>query len=204
MSNYPYPLFDESGKIICQICGKSYLVVNPRHLKGHGVTFKEYQDRFPDAPLSSKEFIARGKYGKNKDLFIHNDEVKIDEEISIEEEVNDVDVFLKSEMPNLDPMSKMKRKILEHLKIYFSNIEMDYLIQQYGTDNRLKFEFITDFCDPVLKVVIQFPNTFWHNHDLIIDLNKTVKLEKFGWKVIKIKSNNPSYETLDKAIQEDD
>lgn len=203
MSNYPYPLFDEKGKIVCQICGKSYLVVNPRHLAGHNITFKEYRERFPEAPLSSSEHKARGTYGKNKDLFIHNeDEIIVDEEISIEEEFDDVEAFRKAEEVTiqLDPMSKMKRKILEHLKTHFSNIQMDYLIQQFGSDNILKFEFISDFCDPVLKIVIQFPNTFWHNHDLIIDLNKTVKLEQYGWKVIKIKSKNPSYDDLDKAI----
>jgi len=201
MPNYPYPLFDENNKLICQICGKSYLVVNPMHLKSHGVTFQEYKDRFPDAPLSSKEHKARGKYGKNKDLFIHPDEeVIVEEEINPLEELMDVERFAESEKVIADPMTRMKRKILEHLRTHFSNMKMDYLIQQHGLDKRLKFEFITDFCDPILKVVVQFPDTFWHNHDLLIDLNKTIKLEQYGWRVIKIHSNNPSFNTLDKAI----
>ncbi len=202
MTNYPYPLFDENDKIICQICGKPYLVVNPMHLKMHNVTFQEYIERFPEAPLSSKEHKARGKYGKNKDLFIHpdNEEVIVEEEIDPLEELLDVEIFAKTESIQADPMTRMKRKLLEHLRTHFSNIKMDYLIQQYGLDKRLKFEFITDFCDPVLKVVIQFPNTFWHNHDLLIDLNKTHKLEQYGWRVIKINSNNPSFNTLDNAI----
>lgn len=197
MSNYPHPLFDENGKIICQICGKSYLVVNPLHLKTHNITIDEYKERFPDAPMSTKEHIKRGKYGKQKDMLIHNEL----EEVIVEEELDDIEIFAKSETSNLDPMTKMKRKILEHLKYHYSNTEMDYLIRQFGKDGRLKFEFISDFCDPVLKIVFQFPGTFWHNFDLIIDLNKTVKLEQYGWKVIKIRSKNPSYDTIDKAIK---
>jgi len=193
---YPYPLFDENKKVVCQICGKSYLVISPPHLRTHDVSYDEYQNRFPDAPLSSKEFIKRGKLGKQKD------DVIINEEIIVEEEVDVILEFQKSEVQKLDPMMQMKRKILNHLKYKISpNVEMDYLIQQYGTDGKLKFEFITDFCDPMLKVVIQFPNTFWHNHDLMIDLNKTVKLEQYGWKVIKIASNDPSYDLLNEAIE---
>jgi hypothetical protein len=74
-------------------------------------------------------------------------------------------------------MDAMKAKILDHLRLYFANIKKDYMISQFGSDNRLKFEFITDFCDPVLKVVIQFPDTFWHNMEAAIDLNKLSSLQ---------------------------
>lgn len=207
MSEYPYPLFDEKGKVVCQICGKPYLVISPRHLQKHNVKYADYTKRFPDAPLSNEEFAARGKYGKNKDLFIHpeNEEV-IGEDILVDEpeveEMDDVERFIETEMKATDPIRAMKIKIRDHLRLYFSNIEMDYLIRQFGSDKRLKYEFITDFCDPVLKVVIQFPDTFWHNHDLCIDLNKTLKLEKYGWKVYKIGSNNPSLKRIDETLKD--
>jgi len=207
MNKYPHPLFDEKGKVVCQICGNSYLVISPRHLQKHNVRYADYRKRFPNAPLSNDEFAARGKYGKNKDLFIHpeNEEV-IGEDILVDEpeveEIDDVEKFLKTELKQTNPIKAMKIKIRDHLRLYLSNIEMDYLIRQFGSDKKLKFEFITDYCDPVLKVVVQFPKTFWHNHDLCIDLNKTMKLEQYGWKVIKINSNNPSLAMLDEALKE--
>jgi uncharacterized Zn finger protein (UPF0148 family) len=32
MAELLYPLFDEKGKVVCQICGKSFLVISPTHL----------------------------------------------------------------------------------------------------------------------------------------------------------------------------
>jgi very-short-patch-repair endonuclease len=207
MSEYPYPLYDEKGKVNCQICGSPFLVISPKHLKKHNVLHADYVNRFPAAPLSNQEFAARGKYGKNKDMFIHpENEEPIGEGIFVDEpfveEMDDVEKFMKTEMKNTDPMRAMKIKFRDHLRLYFSNIQMDYLIRQFGTDKNLKLEFITDYCDPVLKVVIQFPDTFWHNHDLCIDLNKTIKLEKYGWKVYRIKSDNPSFEKIDEVLKE--
>ena len=57
MSEYPYPFFDEKGKVICQVCGKAYLVISPPHLKTHNLIYSDYTTRFPDAPLSNKEFV---------------------------------------------------------------------------------------------------------------------------------------------------
>ena len=81
---YPYPLLNkEDGKVSCQLCGKSFLVITPRHLSTHNVTYSEYKMRFPNAPLSCEEFAIRGKYGKDKDLFM---EQMIEEETIVEEE----------------------------------------------------------------------------------------------------------------------
>ena len=102
------------------------------------------------------------------------------------------------------PMERMKNKILDHLKMYYSNMKMDYVIKQYGRlDQKLRFEFITDFCDPVLKVVVQFPDTFWHNKENhIADSVKRVKLEQFGWVVVDIYGNNPKLNFIEEVIQD--
>ena len=205
MSEYPYPLYDEKGKILCQICGKPFLVISPRHLKKHNVKHADYTSRFPDAPLSNQEFAARGKYGKNKDLFIHPENEVIGEDILVDEpnveELDDVEEFMRSEV-KLDPITGMKARLIDHLKLYFANVKMDYLIRQFGSDKKLKYEFITDFCDPILKVVLQFPDTFWHNHDTIIDLNKTLKLEEYGWKIYKFYSKNPTFAQIDEVLKD--
>jgi len=203
MSEYSHPFFDEKGKVICQICGKPFLVISPRHLSAkHNIKYEDYTKRYPDAPLSTEEFKARGKYGKNK--MFQQDEIgpeELVEENEPEVEELDIEKLVKSQKA-ISPMDAMKAKILDHLRLYFANIKKDYMISQFGTDNRLKFEFITDFCDPVLKVVIQFPDTFWHNMEAAIDLNKNIKLAKYGWKVIEIPSVNPSFNIIDQYLEE--
>jgi len=199
-----YPLFDGKGKVICQICGKSFLVISPTHLAiKHKIKYEEYTKRFPDAPLASNEFVARGKFGKHKELFL-KDEITVEE--LVEEHEPDIEEMniekLIQEYKDLTPMESMKYKIIDHLKIYFSNVRKDYLVTQYGVDNRLKFEFITDFCDPVLRIVIQFPDTFWHNQDAAFDPNKNLKLSQYGWKVIEIPGSNPCLQIITSFIEE--
>jgi len=203
MSEYPHPFFNEKGKVVCQICGKPFLVISPRHLGKHNIKYADYTKRFPDAPLSTQEFKARGVYGRTK-LFKEGDEIGPEQLVDEKEpEIEELNIEkLAAEQKNLSPMDAMKARILDHLRMYFANVKRDYLITQYGTDNRLKFEFITDYCDPILKVVIQFPDTFWHNVEAAIDLNKNIKLAKYGWKVIEIPTPNPSFEIIDQYLEE--
>ena len=216
MSEYPYPFLNDEGKVICQVCGKPFLVISPRHLGTHKIKYDEYKLRFPDAPLSSDEFNASSKYGKEKTLFVEKEmekfeeeaelpeedieEIIVDEEPDIDDEI-DLRQILEAENKDTDVMSRSKNRILDHLRIFFTNIEKDYLIDQYGTDGRLKFQFITDFCDPILKIVIQFPKTFWHNQEMAIDPNKNLKLKNYGWKVIEINSNNPTLNEITSRIE---
>ena len=202
MSEYSYPFFDKKGKVVCQICGKAFLVISPKHLDKHNIVYADYTKRFPDAPLSTQEFKARGKFGKNK-LF-ENEEIGLEQlvdEKDPEIEELDIEKLIKPQKA-VTPMDAMKARILDHLRLYFANIRQDYMISQFGTDNRLKFEFITDYCDPILKVVVQFPDTFWHNMEAAIDLNKNVKLAKYGWKVVEVPSPNPSFKLIDRYLGE--
>lgn len=194
----PHPEFDSKGKLICQICGKSFLVLSPKHLEKHNITFEDYTKRYPNAPISCKEFNARTKYGKNKELFVEQQQKEI---VMPEPEIEELDIeaIMKKEIES-NPIKATKNRILDYLRVHFTNVKSDYLIRQFGSDNRLKFEFITDFCDPILKIVFQFPDTFWHNRDLLVDLNKKLKLESYGWKVYEFPTNNPSNEMMDKII----
>jgi len=216
MSEYSYPMFNEQGKVICQICGKPYLVISPRHLGTHNIKYDEYKLRFPDAPLSSEEFNASSKYGKEKTLFVEKEmskfeeeielpeedveEIIVDEEPDIEDEI-DLSNLLEREAEDKDIMARSKNKILDHLRVYFTNIQKDYTINLYGAGQMLKFQFITDFCDPVLKIVIQFPKTFWHNQEKALDPNKNYTLEQYGWKVIVFNSVGPSFKEISDHIE---
>jgi len=200
--NEQYPVFDEKGKIVCQICGSSFQFISPQHLKKHNVTTAQYKKRFPNLPLTNKEFAVKSKFTKKDKLFEAEEKAEpiLDEDDPIVEEL-DLREELRKTVRKLDPMQSMKKRILEHLRIYFSNIEQDYMVREYDLSKRLLFEFVTDFCDPVLRVAFQFPDTFWHNQEAAIDPNKNFKMEKAGWKIIEIKSAAPSLEKIDDAIK---
>lgn len=218
---YSYPFFDENGKIICQVCGKSYLVISPRHLGTHDIKYPEYKLRFPDAPLSCEEFKASGKFGKEKTIFVKEELEKIEqEEVNVVElDFNDVDDVpeqdvdetlnekidfsstVPSESKQVDICGDSKNIILEHLKTFFTNIRKDYMIQEFSLNNQMLCEFITDFADPVLKIDIEFPNTFWHNKMQFEDRMRDQKLKDCGWKIIKINSRAPTYKQISEKLK---
>ena len=199
--NEPYPVFNEKGKIVCQICGKAFQFISPRHLNKHNVTTEQYKKRFPNIPLTTKEFNAKSKYARYNDELFEVDETKRDEEDPLIEEI-DLREELQKTVRKLDPMQSMKKRILEHLRVYFANVEQDYMVRDYDMSGKMIFEFVTDFCDPVLRVAFQFPDTFWHNQELALDPNKKIKMERNGWKVIEIKSASPSLDRIDDAIKD--
>jgi very-short-patch-repair endonuclease len=219
MSEYPHEFFNKDKKVVCQICGKAYLVISPRHLGTHKITYSEYKLRFPEAPLSCEEFNVLGKYGKEKQIFVEHELKKLDDvpdepkiqEIDDDIPENDVEPIIEEEidfgqiLETAKPVSKdicdiSKDKILDYLKALFTNIKKDYKIQEFLSDNRMLFEFISDFSDPVLKINIEFPNTFWHN-EMVRDLTRDDKLKEHGWKVIRINSKNPTFKNITDAIE---
>jgi len=196
-----HPEFDSKGKVICQICGKSFLVISPLHLKKHNIIFSDYVKRYPNAPVSSEEFNKRSKIGRDKDMLFMEQQEKgiVNPEINPEIEELDIEKIMLKEIAE-NPMKSSKNRILDILRVLYTNVRPDYMIRQFGTDGNLKFEFITDFCDPILKIVIQFPDTFWHNQEMYIDLNKKIKLESYGWLYYEIPTDNPSKELIDKFL----
>jgi very-short-patch-repair endonuclease len=210
---YPYPLFNEEGKVICQICGKPFMVISPKHLSGkHNIKYGEYKLRFENAPLSSAEFTARSKYGKVKGVF--DEEVDIEEMDEIDEAfdgIDDPDIHEEMEIDITrltetirqfkDPMQEKKVKILQHLRTFFSNVEQDYMVKLIDGGGRLNEEYITDFADPVLKVNIEFPDTFWHNQGHI-DLMRDEKMKSYGWRIIKVKGMNPTPKKITEIISQ--
>lgn len=43
-------------KAVCRVCKKELDIINPIHLKTHGITIKEYKERFPNSELISEGF----------------------------------------------------------------------------------------------------------------------------------------------------
>ena len=205
----PYEPFDDEGKVVCQICGKSYQVISPRHLAVHKIQYADYTKRYPDAPLASEQFTAKSRYGKNSSLFVDDKDIGddiLDEEIYVDEEPELEEFEMENALKKIveetrDPMALQKMRVLDHLRLHFANVEKDYSIRLISPISKKQiFEYITDFCDPVLRIVIQFPNAFWHNNDNYMDPLKNDRLKEHNWKVLEVKSRAPSVENIDAAI----
>jgi len=204
-----YPPFDDEGKVACQICGETFQVISPRHLAKHKIQYADYRKRYPEAPLSCDQFIAKSKYGKNSELFVDdadiNDDVMGEEEVVSEDpelEELELEVALQSVVDECrDHVQVQKMRVLDHLRLHFANIERDYTIRAKSSISKKDlFQYITDFCDPVLKIVIQFPQTFWHNEEIYVQPLKNHNLQKEGWKVLEIMGKAPSAEDIDSVI----
>lgn len=207
MSEYSYPFFNEEGKVLCQVCGKPYLVIAPKHLATHGIVYSEYKLRFPDAPLSCEEFDGLSKYGREKQIFVDEtlsemgEEVEVLEDPKIEEELDIEEIFIKDHIESSDIFHTAKNKILDHLRSFFTNIRKDYMIQIVAPDGRTLFETISDFADPILKIDVEFPKCFWHNEDAHIKPNRKITLEEYGWKIIEINSKAPTFDQIKKEVE---
>lgn len=57
---------DTFERIDCRICGVSCKQISTSHAKMHGLTVKEYRDRFPDAPIVSSMLIENKRQSVKK------------------------------------------------------------------------------------------------------------------------------------------
>jgi len=198
----------------CEICGKEFQRITPMHLRTHNVTMDEYKIKYPDSPITS--FTATRR--KVADVFKDQESKTIETEDKIyEEEELDTDVIIEEldfdEIPDhdvtetyvdtdqADYCSVQKDTVLEILKKFFSNVKKDYLVRERNVTGSILYECITDFADPVLKIDIEFPNTFWHNQEPW-NTSRDQRLKEFGWKVINIYSKAPTFKDINKAISE--
>ncbi len=205
-TKFPYPEFSEKGKIICQVCGKEFMILTPSHLKTHGLTYSEYHNQFPGAPISNDEFKALSTYSKpskysKEDMEILGEETVIEEDIpTIDDDFEIPKEQVTKEFDN--PMDAKKHEIIGFLSDYMPNVKMDYQIEVYDGQGRLIFSAISDFADPIMMINVQFPDTFWHNMESQgHDPNRTRKLAEHGWKVIEIPSTGPTIKAIEKAIR---
>ena len=200
----------------CEICGKEFQRITPRHLRTHNVTMDEYRTRYPDSPIVSFTATRRKVADVFKDQ--ENKSIEIEDKIFEEEEL-DTDVIIEEldfneiqipehditetyvDVEQLDYCSTQKDKVLEILKKFFSNVKKDYLVRERSVNGSILYECITDFADPVLKIDIEFPNTFWHNQELW-NTSRDQRLKEFGWTVINIYSKAPTFKDINKAISE--
>jgi very-short-patch-repair endonuclease len=204
-NGWNHPAFDQKGKVICQVCGKKFMILTPSHLKTHNLKYGEYKTKFPDAPITNEEFKAMSKYSRpskysDEDIEILGTETVIDEDIPV---IDDEFEMPKNQISkDFDtPMEAKKHEILSFLADYLPSVKMDYLIQEKNVQGTVLLSFISDFACPFTKINVEFPDTFWHNQDAFVDPNRNQKLEEHGWKVIVIKSPAPKIKAVERAIR---
>ena len=183
--------YDEDGKVICQVCQKSFHFITPRHLNLHGITSDEYKEKY-NAPLFKKDFYTEGKK-RGKPSVIEKQSV-IEELIEFKEndEIKDLSTNKAQKVKNhLDPMED-KNDIIDFLKTIYESIETNTFITKYDENGYITYSYITDIIDRNSKTIFDFPNSFWHN--IQTGISNHVKkriLESDGWKFIEISETMP-------------
>lgn len=204
MSEYKFPFFDDNGKVICQGCGESFLSIAPRHIKKCcGLSFSEYKSKYPDAPLTSEQFNKMSKYGKVTDLF-QETIIAAQELIEEQPEIPDEEILKQGIVPKKikkNMFEQKKDEIQQILQKYLPSVQQNYEINEYTLTGHLLLYAITDFADPILKINVEFPDTFWHNRLQYVVPQRTYHLKRCGWKVIEIKGNAPTKEQIEKEIK---
>ena len=94
-----------------------------------------------------------------------------------------------------DKIGKQKGTILNLIRTYFPKTQKDYFIREMSMDNHLRYEFISDYADPVAKILFDFPKAFWHN-DSGTNIFRNKRIQESGWKIFTFNSNNPDFNKL--------
>lgn len=153
-----------------------------------------------------------------KDENKNSEEDKITEEIKIEERdeidlekipvvskdfsktvsnfIEEVKNFTKNqqELKFVDPTNTIHRdklRILNFLINFFPDVKNSFFIEKTNISNHLEYRLVTDICVPSLKIDFEFPQTFWHNHDMP-KASRDFILKRDGWAIIDIPGAKPS------------
>ena len=199
---------EKIGHATCMLCGKQFGLITPQHLKRfHQVTMEQYRLKFPDQPLLGKAFSSSIKYA-GTDLF-KNTSVEIDKipkvgEIRIPKDLEDFKKKEKEEDIKKQNMPLGKSGIYDALRKYFGYIETNYFIEKIDLTGHLAYRVITDFYAPSEKIIIDFPNSYWHNYEPSSEVLKRDIIPSQGYKIIRILSKNPTSSEVENELLKHD
>lgn len=185
---------EKIGHVKCQLCGKLFGMITPQHLKRfHGITVEQYREKFPEQEMWGAAFRSSYKYSgtelfKNKEL----DKIPKVGEIRIPQDLVAFEEKEKGFKEEKKAMPLGKAEIFEELRKHFGYVETNYFIQKVDLEGHLVYRVITDFFVPVSKLIIDFPNSYWHNYEPSSESLKKLVIPNDGYKVIRILSRNPS------------
>jgi len=96
--------FNEEGKAICQLCGKAFHVITPKHLeRKHDITMKLYREQFPEFPITSKQFMAKQQRQRST-LFLEAEKAKEREIEEVKETIRKNEDFIEEGEPESKPI----------------------------------------------------------------------------------------------------
>lgn len=193
---------EKIGYVKCQLCGKSFGMITPQHLKRfHGITVEQYREKYPNQEMWGAAFRSSYKYSgtelfKNPDL----DKIPKVEEIRIPQ---DLEAFNRKETPRKEdpkPMPLGKPQIFDELKKHFGYVETNHFIEKVDAGGHLVYRVITDFYVPASRLIIDFPNSYWHNYEPSSESLKKLMIPNDGYKIIRILSRNPTASDVEEEI----
>jgi len=199
--------------------------------KSHNMSMEEYKTQFPNAPLAGNHFKLAQKHrdtslfkSKLKPTPEPELKPKVDEdeiEDVIYDDYGDLNFKNQESFPEIEELdmnkevqyipliddsetsqeNSNKRNIHDLLKKLYPFVQADYFVQKFNIVKVLLYSFITDFSDPINKLIFNFPETFWHNVEPFFDVNKEKKLKSDGWTIINIPGDKPTSDDIILAIE---
>lgn len=127
---------------------------------------------------------------------------------SVSNFIEEVKTFTKDNSANKitefpDPtnsINKDKLKILSYLIGLFPDLENSYFVEKNTISGSLEFRLVTDISSPKKRIDFEFPNTFWHNQD-ILKPSRDSLLKNMGWKIINIPGSKPSLSEIKEILK---
>jgi len=201
--------FTEDGRVICQYCHKTFKRITAQHTRKHDMNVDEYKFRFPGAPLDHlqiSEFrsdsvdleapvIAKPPHEPQlspEDIIsqIKNDSTPVEEAPAIIKENTTFEAV----------KFQHKGEVLSFIRKYLPTLKNNYFYKKTTIEGEVLFTFVTDMADPQNRVVIDFPDTFWHNRDFYYESRKKELLNQSKWKYIIINGEAPTNQEIVDAL----
>ena len=76
------------------------------------------------------------------------------------------------------------------LQKFFRVVICDFIVDIFSMDGHLEYQLYADICDPVSKIIFNFPNEIWHNSEVRPVSNKEKILKDNGWTFINVEDAN--------------
>lgn len=173
-------------KVRCEICHKEFSFISAAHVITHGITWKEYKQKFPNTNFASKTYREGQKRDSTGRKYKTWEEKYSPEEL--EEKRNQFrEKLLARKIPKV---SKLQKDFFEILKKHINNIVLSYKEKYYEIDIAI----------PERKIAIEVDGNYFHNYEnkpieqLSVMQKKNIKNDKCketylknkGWKLIRI------------------
>ena len=206
--------FTEDGRVICQYCLKTFKRITASHLVMHNMTYDEYRFKFPGAPLDRTEIInfISDKKPLEVPVIKKPDNViktEIPAQLSPKDIINQIkdNTIIEEKLDVVEFVSESdevkfqhKGEVITFMKKYLPGLRNNYFYKKTNIAGEVLFTFVTDMADPQRRIVIDFPDTFWHNRDFYFESRKAELLKQSKWRYIIIDGVAPTNQEIVDAL----